>query len=172
MGREVRMVPADWRHPKEYNHYRRANEYKPMHYRDWAEEAAEWDAEREKWERGELPDYASADDAGTPYDQWAGPRPYSSDYMPNWPADQRTHYMMYEDTSEGTPISPAFATPEELAAWLFENNASAFGGQTGSYEGWLRIAKGGLAPSMVIQNGVMTSGVDAFTERTKATGGE
>lgn len=76
------------------------------------------------------------------YEQWAGQRPHKDDYMPNWLAEQRTHLMMYEDTSEGTPISPAFATPEELARWLADNGASIFGNSTATYERWLQIASG------------------------------
>ena len=48
---------------------------------------------------------------------------------------------MYEDTSEGTPISPAFETPEELATWLAENKASSFADFTASYDAWLNIIK-------------------------------
>lgn len=73
--------------------------------------------------------------------------------------------MMYETTSEGTPISPAFATPEELAQWLVDNNASAFADQTASYEAWLRIACGGYAPSAVMTFGSgMVSGVEALKD--------
>ena len=90
-----------------------------------------------------------------------GPRPNPSDFMPTWTDKEATHFMMYESTSEGTPLSPAFATPEELARWLVENNASAFVGETASYEGWLRVARGGFACSAVIVNGVLTSGVAA-----------
>ena len=93
--------------------------------------------------------------------EWCG-CPNKEDFMPDWPAEQCTHLMMYEDTSEGTPISPAFATPEELARWLTDNGASAFGSSTGSYEGWLRVAKGGWAPSMVATSEGITSGVDAL----------
>jgi hypothetical protein len=82
--------------------------------------------------------------------------------MPNWPAEQRTHYMMYEDTSEGTPISPAFETPEELARWLVDNKASAFSDMTADYEHWLRAARGAWSPGMVIADGVMQSGVQAL----------
>jgi hypothetical protein len=96
------------------------------------------------------------------FEQWEGQRPHRDDYMPNWPAEQRTHLMMYEDTSEGTPISPAFATPEELARWLADTGASALGDRAGTYEGWLRVASGGVAPSMVVSaDGKMASGVDA-----------
>lgn len=48
------------------------------------------------------------------YEEYAGPRPDASDYMPDWPEAERTHYQMYENTSEGTPISPVMATPEDL----------------------------------------------------------
>ena len=166
MGREVRMVPADWQHPKEqvpdWRTGQMVDRYKPLHESGWADCAKEWDEERAKWERGEFPDYAGEESKAMPYDQWNGPRPFSGDYMPDWPAEHRTHYMMYEDTSEGTPISPAFATPEELARWLADNGASACGSDTATYEQWLKVARGGWAPSMIIANGVVQSGVAAL----------
>lgn len=166
MGREVRMVPADWQHPKETTFDHRTGQfverYKPLFAPGWAERAKEWDEEREKWERGEYPGYTAEANKGIPYDQYAGRRPCSEDYMTDWPAEQRTHYMMYENTSEGTPISPAFATPEELARWLADNGASAFGSDTATYEQWLKVARGGWAPSMIIANGVVQSGVAAL----------
>ena len=73
-------------------------------------------------------------------------------------------YQMYEDTSEGTPISPVMASPEELARWLVDNNASTFARETGTYEGWLRVAKGGWACSAIITDGVMQSGVEALKD--------
>lgn len=99
------------------------------------------------------------------YTDWAGPRPSPDDYMPDWPEDQRTHLMMYEDTTEGTPISPAFATPEELARWLADTGASAFGNMTATYEQWLATCREGWAVSMVIENGIMKSGVAAMADK-------
>jgi len=163
MGREVRRVPADWQHPKKQQFDHRGQwveRYEPLMDGDWAERAKEWDEAREKWERGEFPDYASEESRKLPFDQWEGRRPYSGDYMPHWPEAERTHLMMYEDTTEGTPISPAFETPEELARWLVDNNASAFGSSTGTYEGWLSIARGGWAPSMVVDAAGVHTGVD------------
>lgn len=166
MGREVRMVPADWKHPKQsYPDYRTGQmveRYKPLYASGWAVRAKEWDEERIKWENGEFPSYTDDESKGIPYDEYSGQRPYSGDYMPDWPAEQRTHFMMYEDTSEGTPISPAFSTPEELAQWLADTGASAFGSSTADYAHWLRFCRGGYAPSMVIANGVIESGVQAF----------
>lgn len=159
MGREVRRVPANWQHPKD----ELTGRYRPLFGGDWAELAREWDEARAKWERGEFPDYASDESKAMPYDQWSGRRPYSEDYMPRWSAEEATHLMMYETTSEGTPISPAFATPEELARWLVDNNASAFGRDTASYEAWLRVARGGYAPSAVYSSDTgLQSGVKAL----------
>lgn len=157
MGREVRMVPPDWQHPEE------DGDYKPLFDgADFARRLAEWEEGAAKWASGEFPDYADDEDRKLSYEEWDGEEPQQCDYMPQWPAEQRTHYMMYETTSEGTPISPAFATPEELARWLADTGASAFGSSTASYEGWLRVAKGGYAPSAVsIGGGPLISGVDA-----------
>jgi hypothetical protein len=93
-----------------------------------------------------------------------GGAPDQNDYMPAWPEAERTHFMMYESTSEGTPISPAFATAEELAKWLADTRASAFAGQPATYEQWLRVCNGGYAPSAVMQDGQLISGVAAFGE--------
>ncbi len=84
--------------------------------------------------------------------------------MPAWLPEQRTHFMMYETTSEGTPISPAFAKPEELARWLADNGASALENMKASYEDWLRVARGGFAPSAVMGASGMRSGVEAMAD--------
>ena len=71
-------------------------------------------------------------------------------------------YQLWENTSEGSPLSPVFETPEELAEWLEANEASSFGSMTCSYDQWLDFIRGpGWAPSMIIQNGKMRSGVCA-----------
>lgn len=169
MGREVRKVPADWQHPKEQKLDMRTGRmvevYKPLFPGDGYQSSVDrWDEECAKWKAGWRPDDCTdAESRAMTYEQYNGQRPHRDDYMPDWPHEQRTHLMMYEDTSEGTPISPAFETPEELARWLVENKASAFGSETGTYEGWLRVANGGYAPSMVFTpvDG-LKSGVDAL----------
>lgn len=152
MGREVRRVPANWQHPKTHTFNQRGQwveRYEPLCDGNWAQCAKEWDEAREKWERGEFPTYAGQESRQMPFDQWEGRRPYSGDYMPQWSDAERTHLMMYETTSEGTPISPAFATPEDLARWLADNGASAFASETATYEQWLAVARGRSAPSAV-----------------------
>lgn len=166
MGREVRMVPKGWQHPKrktfDYRTMREVENYHPMNDRSFTEEMDEWYAEWKKWEAGTHEDIDDENRA-MKYWEWSGGPPDPEYYMPQWSASERTHFMMYEDTTEGTPISPAFETPEELARWLADNNASAFGSDTASYESWLRVCKGGFAQSMVIENGVMRSGVEAMS---------
>lgn len=165
MGREVRMVPKNWEHPKDEH-----GDYVPLYEGSHDEDAAEWDAEAKKWSEGLRKHWSDgwvpidSDYSDMTYEEYAGPRPKASSYMGNFEGGTATHLMMYEDTSEGTPISPAFETPEELAKWLADTGASSFGSMTATYEQWLRICRGGFAPSMVITGGAIRSGVEAMYE--------
>jgi hypothetical protein len=160
MGREVRRVPADWKHPKERGHYT------PLFEGPFEQRAAEWDEGNAKWAQGLISDWSGGwkpkpDDIETEtYADWIGERPKPEDYMPTFPEGTATHYMMYETCTEGTPISPAFATPEELAHWLADTRASAFGGMGAPYESWLRVCNGGYAPSAVADSNGLRSGVE------------
>lgn len=165
MGREVRRVPPDWKHPK--NSHGHFVPLKNGHKNAFAVDEAEWLEGERKWKDGFRKNYSTElwvpvdkEDIGLSWEDWGGSRPLQKDYMPFWSNDIATHYMMYETVTEGTPISPAFATPEELARWLTDNKANAFAGQTATYEGWLRVARGGYAPSCVIEGHEMRSGVD------------
>lgn len=163
MGREVRMVPPGWNHPTEYVRGLRGKElrYVPLFGGSYKQAAAEHAAEKAKWERGEFPDYASEESRKLTYEEWNGQAPKREDYMPEFEEGTATLLMMYENTSEGTPISPAFATPEELAHWLADNGASAFGEMTATYEQWLATCRGSCASSMVAVGGQLMSGVQA-----------
>ncbi len=144
MGREIRMVPADWNHPKNDR-----GQYEPL-FDNYAEAVDRFAKDIE--EMG-LEKALEENDGGPRY----------SNYM--HPEGERTHYMMYEDASEGTPISPAFATPEELARWLADNNASAFGNATATYEHWLNTIRRGWAPSLVFSPDTgLQSGVAGLPE--------
>ena len=69
-------------------------------------------------------------------------------------------YQLWETTSEGSPMSPVFETPEELAEWLEFNKASSFAKMTCSYDEWLDFIKGpGWALSCVMDNTGIHSGV-------------
>jgi len=63
----------------------------------------------------------------------------------------------------GVRMTPVFATPEELARYCADNGVSSFGSDTASYETWLKFINGpAWAPSAVMQDGVMRSGVESF----------
>ncbi len=74
-------------------------------------------------------------------------------------------WQMWETTSEGSPISPVFETPEKLARWLEANNASAFGDATASYGTWIKMITGpGWAMSAVMDSNGFRSGVEAIAD--------
>jgi|SRR3989304_2374966 len=155
MSREVRRVPPTWQHPRGPN-----DEYVPL-LDKLVEHTAQWDAEAALYERHEYPGATAANYAMSTFVQYYGPRPDPADYMPVWSAEERTHYQMYETCSEGTPISPVMATPEELAEWLYANKASAFGSLTATYDQWLATIRAGSTPgSMVVVDDVPMSSVE------------
>lgn len=163
MSRQVRRVPATWQHPR-----RDDGSYRPLHDSSFSEDLADWRASKAAFE-AEPP----ADSQGMTYEEWDGPEPTPGEYMPEWSDDERTHYQMYETVSEGTPLSPVMATPEELARWLVDNEADAGARQTATYEAWLRVCKGGYAPSMVITSNpdgtrTMMSGVQALCPKDES----
>lgn len=170
MSREARMVPPDWEHPKnERGHW------VPLLGYGFAQMLADWEEGNAQWALGLRKNYGPEGgwqrreraEALMTYEEWSGERPEQEDYMPEWTEGEATHVAMYETTTEGTPMSPAFATPEELAQWLVDDGANAFAGQTASYEGWLRMAQGGWAPSAVSAPGErLRSGVEALKDHT------
>lgn len=167
MGREIRMVRAGWNHPVDTK-----GNYIPLYKGPYSVHLAEWEEEAAHWANSEILDYSTWPERRTfkpkeesaltceSFEKWNGKPPVKDEYMPEWPNGEATMIVMYEDTSEGTPISPAFKTPEELARWLTNTSASAFGGMTASYEQWLATCKAGYSVSMVMQGGRMMSGVE------------
>ena len=153
MGREVRRVPADWDHPRDGRGH-----LIPLHEKSHRDALAEWEDARELFARrrhrtldGEIEPLDA--EGWTSFEEYYGERPDPADYMPDWTDEQRTHLQMYETCSEGTPLSPPMETPEELALWLANNRASAFGNTAASYEEWLGSCRSGYAPTMVFTPG-------------------
>ena len=144
MGREVRRVTKNWEHPKNDS-----GKYKPL-FEGYATDAKEFLEMVDADGLQEAVEYMGCPD--------------KNDYMPDWEEEEKTYLMMYENTTEGTPISPAFETPEDLAKWLAENGASSFGRFTAKYEQWLPLCKGGYAPSMVLSSAGIQSGVEAMSD--------
>lgn len=178
MGREVRRVPLDWVHPSEPN-----GQARPLIGGNFLKAVvAEYDFEKMKWEQGffKKTDYTNyCEHGGKPevtwepkteehegtFAEWNGERPRAEDYMPVYDESEKVGYQMYETTTEGTPISPVFKDPEQLAHWLADTGASAFGGYTSTYEEWLAMIVGpGYSMSAIFTPGEgMQSGVSAIS---------
>ena len=148
MSREVRRVPMDWQHPMEWRR--------------------QWDPNRASVRMMLVPRPLYGRDMLRYFDETEDERPAESDVMPDFSGidPDLLGYCMYETTSEGTPISPVMASPESLARWLADNEASAFGGMPASYEQWLSTCRTGWAPSAVVSSSGLESGV-SFAARTE-----
>lgn len=67
-------------------------------------------------------------------------------------------YQIWQNVSEGGPVSPVFLKPKDLAKWMVENDDSITRDTT--YEGWLEFIRSeSSAPSMIMSNGSIGSGV-------------
>ncbi len=89
MGRELRFVPPHWEHPKTAD-----GKYQPMHDQSYEDAQRQYNAEMD----GDPPD--------------------PNYYRPNWAAGEATWFQVYENVTEGTPMTPPFASRDELAAHL------------------------------------------------------
>ena len=72
-------------------------------------------------------------------------------------------YQVWQTVSEGGPISPVFATPEELATWMSTpgNGWKTDSGST--YAQWMKFIQGpGWVPSMILDSTGVHSGVQAL----------
>mgnify|MGYP001013563247 CR=1 FL=1 len=167
MGREVRRVPPNWQHPRQCGWD--DGRLQPMFDQTFATAAAEWKAEFAKWEAGERPDYCSEESAALQYWEWSGAPPKREYYRP-WEDDEATWFQVWETVSEGTPVTPPFATTQELADYLVENGD--FWDQKRGDGGWLRdnaekFVTAGWAPSFVVT--ASAAGAQVFEPRDGLT---
>lgn len=174
MGRELRNVPPNWEHPKKkrLDSFRRRYEDRYMPMRDRTVQRAwdEWQAEYAEWLAGEhdkiIAEYGDEKyPKAEPYRAfcaWHGAPPDPTYYRPDWPVETMTWYQVYETVSEGTPVTPPFATREELVDYLathgdfWDQKRRAEGDNLMPCAPWSRAAAhafvfgDGWAPSMVI----------------------
>jgi hypothetical protein len=170
MGREIRRVPANWQHPIVKDGYGR-DRRQPMFDETFDKRFAEWlanfdriragnldDIERECYPRG-LADWLQ--DEGAP--------PDPAYYRP-WSDGDATWYQVWETVSEGTPVSPAFATEDELVDYLAKNGDEwdqKRGDRPWGRQQAERFVKDiGWSPSFAMKDGKLMSGVEAVTRKT------
>lgn len=142
MGREVRRVDKDWRHPRDER-----GQFIPLYGVPWLNAWTEWEIGRRSFERGRMREFLSGRWKPAPADctweEWHGSEPRPEDYMPaeafgDW-------FLMYETCSEGTPVTDSTVptyTASALAWHLAHEGASFFGSETAPFEHWLAIAEG------------------------------
>jgi hypothetical protein len=142
MGREIRRVPPDWQHPKS----ERSAHYQPLYDKDFQTAARAWLDNVIAWDNGTHGDLVEDPTLKERYPffwQWDGDAPDEAYYRPAWPDDSRTHYQVYETVSEGTPVSPVFATEDAVVGWLMEQGHSERAARAFVSNGW--------APSMIME---------------------
>lgn len=156
MGREIRMVVPNWEHPKNEK-----GEYESMYDEDFPTAVKEWKKGYELWEKkeGEYSDIWKGDE----YWEYEG-TPDRERYRPVF-AEKPTWFQMYETVSEGTPVTPPFATKAELVDYLVENGD--FWDQSRGDGSWKRenaekFVENGFAFSFVVDNGEIKSPRDGI----------
>lgn len=144
MGREIRKVPANWEHPKDDS-----GRFIPMMDESFDEAFNEWMEGLQKWIKGENPDAETYNYPKTPYGytNWNGRSPDPETYRKeSWTEDEACCFQIYENVSEGTPVSPVFTSKKEMEDWLV--------GQGYSRNAAHNFCESEYAPSMTFQSGV------------------
>jgi hypothetical protein len=185
MGREIRMVPPNWEHPKKLTRnwwpgegYKETMQFQPMHDEPFAAAMDQWYSEWKQWEVKTHPDY---DPEYPEYWEYAGNPPNPEYYRPSWPDGSATWFQVYETVSEGSPVTPPFATKEDLIEYLvkygdeWDQSRTAEGRQASA--GWPRHAaeqfvKQEYAPSMVVIQGGPNAGIYTAATGFPASGDE
>ena len=179
MGREIRRVPADWDHPCDETN----GSFLAIFDQDYDDASREWWRKAKIW--NDRPRRLNNDDRRYRKEQgcrwfwdWNGGPPTRESYRDRaWTEAQATHYQGYETVSEGTPVSPVFATLEELSAWMQEpidwdspyNSGEDWQCLQGrSAEQAEAFCKSGHAFSGVVMGGRMIDGVAAIVEEQKS----
>lgn len=162
MGREIRRVPVDWEHPYEMKpHWRTGipeKSFHPMHDKDAETALANWLEEFEKWKAGELaktieenPEYGyKIDEPYRSFCEYNGEPPDPKYHRPKWPEGAKLGFAVYETVSEGTPVTPPFATKEELIDYLATNGTYWDDGKPWPREAAEKFVEVEWAPSMML----------------------
>ena len=82
------------------------------------------------------------------------------------PVPEGEGWQMWETASEGSPISPVFQAPDDLARYM---SANPWGIQHGTYEQWQATIRQGSTMSFVLANGQFMSGVEAAASPVSRT---
>lgn len=155
MGREIRKVPPNWSHPTKQ--YGCEVGFHPMFDETYADALREHEEARAKFD---------PEKEGCTFEEYHGEAPDPAYYRPFEDAEA-TWVQMYETVSEGTPVTPPFATPEELVEHLVAEGESLAGrwnkGPWGRPQAEAFVAAGWAPSMMVVSTPTKTEIFDART---------
>lgn len=147
MGRKVRMVPVNWEHPR--NSY---GNFQPMFDQTFADAAREWKDGFAAWENGDRPSHC---EDVSEYWEYHGTPPDREYYRP-WSDEDAVWFQVWETVSEGTPVTPPFASREELINYLATQGDfwdQRRGDGAWNYESAKAFVNAGWAPSVIMTDG-------------------
>ena len=164
MGREVRRVPPNWNHPRKM--YLSGLGYQPMFDETFAAATARWNEGQRKWDAGEDPSreqYKNDDGSFQTYAEWHGDAPDDPAYYRPWEDHEATWFQLWETVSEGSPVTPPFATKEELVTYLAEHGDEwdeKRGNPGWGHERAKAFVEAGWAPSFVMAGNTLHEAKD------------
>ena len=157
MGREIRMVPANYEAPQsECKHWpvcdKKNGHFQPMYDESFEKAANEWLADCIAWMNGTHEDFKEYGKEYPYYWMWNS-EPPDEKYYRKYKDEEAVWYQLYETVSEGTPVTPPFATKEELVDYLVKYGD--FWDQNRGEGGWKienaeKFVERGWAPSMIV----------------------
>lgn len=164
MGREIRMVPPEWTHPKNDR-----GRMQPMYDRQFENVFAHWLSDFDRIRDDDLTDIERecyTGDGKMALAEWLrdeGIPPDPSYYRP-WKLEDATWVQVWETVSEGTPVTPPFATKNELIDYLVAGGDDwdreiRRGGY--SREQATAFVNAGWAPSMVSVDGQIFNAIES-----------
>lgn len=188
MGREIRKVPAGWEHPRDVlgNHRPLRDRCYRVALQNWEQEKAIFDAigpsilksilkhdasselheEEVEYQGKKYIVYKDEKAAGISFEEWHGSKPDPDYYRPDWTEEERTHFQMYETVTEGTPLSPVFASLAQLEDWLVTIGTSWDGPM--SRDVARNFCANGWAPTFVVSDSKVFKGPEGMAIIDKA----
>jgi hypothetical protein len=161
MGREIRRVIPNWQHPTytttdaAWDRHATVGRYRPLFDRSFHEAITEWYEGYILWREGKHPDQQTDDEEyraemlAKSYSDWDGGPPDPKYYRPEWSDEEATWWQVYETVTEGTPITPPFATAAELVEYL-STQKDFLGQGPRSRAAAEAFVNSGWAPSMIL----------------------
>jgi hypothetical protein len=149
MGREIRMVKKGWEHPKDDQ-----GNYQPMYDEYYLDALNEWWENHQKWLQGKHEDQPQKYKF---YAEWSGNPPDVEYYRhEKWTKEECTCFQVYENVSEGTPVTPVFETQKELIDYLVD--VGNFWGEKYTRAQAEKFVKRGYSFSAIMSGGKIHTG--------------